>query len=123
MLRNNRGQWALVEIIVVVAIIVVLASIMLPKYLGGPGKGIKNGGPPTPKERASGVECMSNLNQVRGAINMYQQSNENFPSSLSELSSYGVSNELSICPVMKTPYSYDPAAGRVWCTTGTHEKY
>ena len=120
MLRNNHGQLAIIEIVVVVAIIVALAYFLMPRYLGGPGQGIKNGGPPTPRERASGVECMSNINQVRQAINMYQQSNEKYPASLSE---GGVPDSIAKCPITGTPYSYDPSQGRVWCTTPGHQRY
>lgn len=123
MLRNNRGQLAIIEIVVVVVIIVALAYFLIPKYIGSAGQGVKNGGPPTPMERANGVECMTNLSQVRQAIGMYQQSNEKAPTALSDLSSVGVTGSISKCPITGTPYSYDPSQGRVWCTTPGHEKY
>lgn len=120
MLRNNRGQWAIIEIVVVMAIIVVAAWYFYPKYIGEPGQGIQNGGPATPKERAESVECQSNLTQVRAAINMYQQSNEQYPASLADMSEV---NSISKCPISEVPYSYDPGTGRVWCTTPGHEQY
>lgn len=124
MIRNNRGQWALIELLVVVVIIGILAYVFLPRYLSGGGSGgVNNGGAATPKQRAQGVQCMSNLQQARSAIEMYQQSNEEFPKSVDELSSAGVSGELKKCPVSGTPYNYDPASGRIWCTTPGHGRY
>ncbi|HEY3298486.1 MAG TPA: hypothetical protein VGK34_07515 [Armatimonadota bacterium] len=124
MLRNNRGQTlAIIEIVVVVAIIVILGSILLPRYLGS-GKNVsEKGHVPAPKERAESVECSTNLYQVRAAITSYQQTNEGFPASLADLSSLGVTEELTRCPVSHKPYVYDASQGIVSCTTPGHEKY
>ena len=122
MLRNNRGQIAtILEIVVVVAMIVMLAYTLLPRYIGGGTK--ESGGPAAPIERAKGVDCQNNLQQVRYAITMYQQSSERPPASIADLKSSGISGDVTRCPVSGTPYSYDPGQGKVWCTTPGHERY
>ena len=122
MLRNDRGQiFTIIEILVVVAIIVVLGSVLMRGYLGGGSK--TPGGPATPKERAQGVSCMNNLQQIRYAITMVQQTSEKAPASLADLTSSGISSSMMKCDVSGTSYGYDPAQGRVWCTTPGHERY
>lgn len=122
MLRNNRGQiWTIIELLVVVAIIAVAGLWVARDYIGK-GNTVKER-VATPSGKALGVDCQNNLQQIRLAITMYEQSNEKWPGSIEELKSSGVTKELSICPITKKPYSYDPAHGRVWCTTPGHEKY
>ena len=123
MLRNNRGQlFTLIEILVVVAIIAGVGLMLARGYLGGGAGG--PGKAPTPKERALGVDCMNNLQQIRNAIEMYRQANEEkMPMSLAQLESSGVGSSITKCSVSGTPYSYDPATGRVWCATPGHERY
>jgi hypothetical protein len=142
MLRDNRGQWSIIGLIVVVAIIGIMGYYLLPGLGGGtsvpvgavkstgsaatPGAPATPGGVGTaasPMDRAKGISCQSNLRQVRDAVNMYKQGNEKAPAALSELSSYGVSGEVGICPQSKSPYSYDAAGGRVWCSTPGHENF
>jgi prepilin-type N-terminal cleavage/methylation domain-containing protein len=54
-MRNRRGSWTLVEMVVVLAIIAVLALWLVPKYLGGAktpaGKTVS-----APIQKAHGVE-------------------------------------------------------------------
>jgi len=122
MLRDKRGQWAIIEIVVVVAILAVLAYILVPRYIGGSNKG--GNGPATPIERAKSVDCMNNLRTIRMAADMYRQTSEDrLPASLADLKSSGISGSVTRCPVSETTYSYDPATGRVWCTTPGHDRY
>jgi len=72
--------------------------------------------------KASGVECMSNLRQIRQAIQMYEQTNEKKPTALADLKSNGVTSAMLICPVTKKPYAYDQATG-VRCTDPPHANY
>ncbi len=130
LLRDNRGQWGIVALIVTVALMAVFAYLLWPTYMGNstPGigqksQGVMNGGPATPLERGQGIECANDLQQIRSAINMYKQSNEQAPASLSDLSSYGITGEMLRCPISKQPYSYDPSQGMVYCTTPGHEKF
>ncbi|HAH88189.1 MAG: hypothetical protein WCT06_01270 [Armatimonadota bacterium] len=136
MLRDNKGQWSLIGLIVVVVIIGIMGYYLLPG-LGGstsvPAGNINGtsapatpggvGSAPSPMDRAKGLSCQSNLRQVRDAINMYKQGNEKAPEALSNLSSYGVSGEVGACPQSKSAYSYDAASGRVWCSTPGHENF
>ena len=123
MLRNNRGSmFTIIEIVVVIGIILILANVMLKGYVGG---GKDNNPVNTPKGRAQSVDCMNNLRQIRMAIDMYQQTGDQQqkPTSLADLASSGIRGSVSKCPISLTEYSYDPVAGRVWCTTPGHEKY
>ena len=124
MLRDNRGQiFTIIEILVVAVIIIVLASVLLRGYVGG-GKATGPGEPATPAERARSVSCANNLQQIRYAIMMFQQTHDKFPTSLAETaSSGGLSDSMLKCDVSGKPYGYDPAQGRVWCTTPGHERY
>jgi len=123
MLRDNRGQiFTIIEILVVAVIIIVLASVLLRGYMGAGSKA--PGGPATPQERARSVSCANNLQQIRYAIMMFQQTHDKFPTSLAETaSSGGLSDSMLKCDVSGKPYGYDPAQGRVWCTTPGHERY
>lgn len=124
MLRDRRGQWAIVEILVVVAIIAVAAYFILPGYLGG-GK-TKDGEVDrvhTPVGQAESIECRNNLSQLRSAIEMERNSSEagRAPASIADL---GPSlSPVSKCPISGREYTYDAATGRVSCATPGHEKY
>lgn len=121
MLGNNRGQiFTIIEILVVVAIIVVAGLWISNSYLGL-GKKAGSGGPATPIERSKGVDCANNLRQIRTAIDMYKQDNERPPAAIQDLR--GLSPSMFNCSVSGKPLSYDPATGRVWCTTPGHENY
>ncbi len=122
-LRDNRGQWAIIEIVVVVAIIVIAAYFLLPGYIGG-GKG-KNGPDRvhTPIGQAESVDCRNNLNQIRNAIEMEKSSGEEgrVPASLADL---GPSmSAVTKCPISGKEYTYDASTGRVSCSTPGHEGY
>ena len=153
MLRNNRGQFGLVGMLVVLVIIAILAYVFIPKYLkaGSPVKPMPDLTPelssgssaPTPgdapqapsrvdpprvdttiqRQYGGSPECNSNLHQIRLAIQRYEDMNNEKPSSIKELESLGVIEEISKCGVTKKPYCYDPATGRVSCTTPGHTKY
>ncbi|MHB0913053.1 MAG: type II secretion system protein [Armatimonadota bacterium] len=114
MLRSNKGQLAIIGLVIVLAIIVTAGYFVSQSYTTATRPGQK-----TPMDAAKGVECQSNLSQIRSAINMYRSSNERFPQGIGEL---GVSS-ISACPVSNQPYTYDPNSGRVWCTTPGHERY
>lgn len=123
MLSNRKGQWALIEIVIVLAIIAVAAYFIYPKYLASGKSTKKSETVAAPTVQAESVACKSNLTQVRSAINMFQQSNENMPATLSDLASVGVTAEISKCPVSGQSYKYDASQGKVSCTTPGHEAY
>jgi len=122
-LTNERGQWAIIEILVVVAIIAVAAYFILPGYLSGSGKSGGSDRVHTPIGQAESVDCRNNLNQLRSAIEMERSSGEDgrVPASIADL---GPSmSSVSKCPISGKEYSYDPSTGRVSCSTPGHEKY
>jgi len=125
MLNNEKGQLAIIEIVLAVAILVVAAWFIYPRLIGK-GTSISDKGDSVVKTRvvgpmqsAKGIECQSNLGQVRSTISSYVQSNEHYPASLADL---GI-NSVTTCPVSKQPYTYDPAQGKVSCSTSGHERY
>jgi hypothetical protein len=124
MLRDRRGQWAIIEIVVVVAIIVVAAYFILPGYLSG-GKTSKGDTDRvhTPIGQAESVDCRNNLNQLRSAIEMETSSSEagTLPAAIADLGSS--MTPVSKCPISGKEYTYDPATGKVSCATPGHEKY
>ena len=123
MLRNNRGQiFTIIELLVVVVIILGAGYWVATNYLS-PSKKAGKTTVATPMGRAVGVDCQNNLQQIRYAINMYQQSDDKQPAALTDLKSYGVTETLNKCPTSGKPYSYDAAQGKVWCATPGHEKY
>ena len=127
--HSERGSsvFTLIEILVVCAILVALAAVMIPRITGA-GSG-SAGAPPgkaaSPIQRAAGVECQTNLTQIRAALTAYQTNNERYPASLQDLASQGVSAPMLACPVggAQYAYGYDPAAGRVECRYPGHERY
>ena len=123
---GRRGSWTLIEIVVVMAILVGLAAWLLPRYLGSRGPAMAGKNPiQAPIQRAQGVDCANNLQQIRTALTIAQQTNERFPATLSELttSGSGLTREMLICPVSKQPYLYDPNTGRVGCPYPPHRSF
>ncbi|MHB1457056.1 MAG: prepilin-type N-terminal cleavage/methylation domain-containing protein [Armatimonadota bacterium] len=118
--KNKKRGFALIEMLVVIVIIAILAVILIPKYTGinAVGKDKIN----APVQRAHGVECQNNLQQIRNAITLYYTQNEQYPATLDALSS-SMSSTSFKCPVSGNPYIYDPGAGKVSCSTPGHEKF
>ena len=123
-LRDNHGQWAIIEILVVAAVIIVAAYFILPSYFGSAGKGESEvDRAHTPVGRAESVDCRNNLNQIRNAIEMEKSAGEEgrVPASLADL---GPSmSAVTKCSISGKEYTYDPSTGRVSCTTPGHEGY
>ena len=85
-----------------------------------PGKTI----PEAAMNKARGPQCMSNLRQIRLALQMLTGDEQGRPpASLGELSPYDVTADILSCPVSGNPYPYDPSQAKVWCTTTGHEGY
>ena len=110
---RKRQASLLIELIVVVAIIALLAGAYLGLSKRG-GKGEKS----TPKaamDKARSVECAANLLQLRALMETKVADDGRYPAALDP------GNSMAQCPLTQKPYSYDPQAGRVWCTTPGHE--
>ena len=70
---------------------------------------------------AEDTVCQSNLMQLRQAIQLFEQSNDDHPPS--SLADTRLGQEFYACPVGHEPYRYDPATGQVNCVHPGHEKY
>ncbi len=119
-MRRGRDAWGLVELLVVLAILLILAIWLLPKYTG---RGTEPSGQPrkTPENAALAVQCRNNLQQIRLSIRMARPTGEEpLPASLHDLR---LPAEMLFCPVSKQPYWYDPQTGRVQCPTPSHEGF
>lgn len=124
---NRKGQ-TLAATLMVIAIIGILAVVM---YVGVDALG----GQPKPSPRADKLGnstlslsklkavddvCMSNLRQVRMAVQMTRQTEDQLPMSLNDLPSV---RSLASCPIGHEPFNYNPATGEVTCPHPGHEKY
>lgn len=121
--RNSRNLgFALIEILVVVAIIAILSAITYSVYVGH-SKSAPPGKAHTPTERAKDVVCMQDLRSVRQSIEAFRASDVDakYPQSLTEMKELPA--EVRECPEGKEPYTYDPSSGAVHCTHPGHENY
>ncbi len=117
-----RGQ-SIVGVLVVLVIIMALYLFFL--------RGNTGSGPVGPHgeqtiakaamNKASGVECMSNLRSIRQAMTMYEQTNEKKPAALTDLSQSGIASGMLSCPIVKQPYRY--VNGAVQCPDPVHARY
>jgi len=123
---NQHGWVILLELVVVVAIIAILATLLLRGY--GPasspeltrelGETRAKSMPGAALERARSVECMTNLSQIRQAISLHAMGETQPPPSLEDLR---LPPQTTRCPVSGEPYLYDHFTGRVSCPT--HPRY
>jgi hypothetical protein len=109
--------------LVVIVVIALLAGFLLQHYT----KGTKTPAGKTvaaPKEQAQGVECMTNLRQLRQAYTMATATGEEQkPRSLADLKPVGVTESIARCPVGKMYYLMDPNNGRFACPHPGHQQY
>jgi prepilin-type N-terminal cleavage/methylation domain-containing protein len=118
-----KRAFSLVEMLVVVVVIAILAAFLLPRYLKGgmtpAGRKVE-----APIQRAHGVECQNNLQQIRMAYQIATSAGEETrPQSLADLRAQGVTEQMIRCPVGREPYQFDPARGLVQCPHSGHEGY
>ncbi|MEN6371969.1 MAG: hypothetical protein ABFD64_08140 [Armatimonadota bacterium] len=127
-LRNERGNWTLVGLLVAVAIgFVLVFCVLLPRVQQGTGDKAKREGLINPKQgqtvvgasmdKGKETQCMSNLRQIRMTIESDKASGEQLPATIQDMGLGSV----GVCPVSNQPYQYDPNAGTVKCTTPGHE--
>lgn len=131
---NNRGNWSLIGLLVVVAIIGVAIYFMFGK--GGGLSSVKSNSGLVDQssnkqtvygkaiDTAKGTDCRERLNQIRLGINTFKVSDPNGanPPSLRDAVS-NVAPDYFKCPVSGQAYIYDPATGTVRCPYPSHAKF
>ncbi len=117
-----RRAFTLIEILIVLVIIMALAALLLPHYLGGvtaDGKKVR-----APVTMAKDTICQEYLGQVRMAISMNKNMDTDAdaanPRSLAELK---LPYEVTHCPVGGEPYVYNPQTGEVRCPHPGHQNF
>ena len=123
-LRRSRQGFSLIEILVVLVILMILAAVLMPRYLKGSktdtGKPVES-----PMQRAHDVDCMNNLRQIRAAYQIATTGSEDEqkPQTLADLRPQGISENMTRCPVGGEPYTYNPATGEVHCPHPGHDAF
>jgi type II secretion system protein G len=90
----NRAGFTLVEIMIVVAIIGLLATIAIPNMIGA-------------RNRAQANTCISNMNQIDNAIQQFALENnkkDGDPVSAADIANYIKGNAMPTCPAGNTAY-------------------
>lgn len=127
-LRNERGNWTLVGLMVAVAIgFVLMFFVFLPHVQQGTGGRAEKEGLINPKEgqtvvgasidKGKETQCMSNLRQIRMMIESNKMSDEQLPATIQDMRL----GSAGMCPVTNQTYQYDPSGGVVKCSTPGHE--
>ncbi len=130
-LRNERGNWSLIGLLVAVAIGVgIMAYFLMPGLLGsGTATGNQAGeqGIVETKpgqtvvgasiDQGKATQCMSNLRQIREWIVYTKTSGDPLPQTIEDMKLGSAAR----CPVSGQLYQYDPSTGEVKCTTPGHE--
>ena len=112
-----RRVFSIIEILVVLIIICILATVLIPRLIGG-GKDAAGKPTLTHKERAQQVGTISYISQIQQAITMYKMDNEDrLPQNLQELKRYGVMDEMLIDSISKRPLQYNPQTGEITSPT------
>ena len=109
----NRTGFTLVEIMIVVAIIGLLASIAIPNMVSA-------------RARAQASGCINNLRQIDGAANQFaleqnKRTGEtiNFPADLTPYIKLNASSSIPGCPAGGT-YSLNAVGGQPQCSLGNN---
>jgi len=121
-LKKAAQGFSLVEILVVVVLLVAIGGALTYFYLGR-GSGNKPGDVVhTPISQANSTVCVSNLHQLRQAIDMAKMSDPDgkYPASLDQLH---LPAEMLSCPVGHEPYQYNPNTGEVHCIHPGHQNF
>ena len=117
---KRPAGFMLVELLLVVAIIalVVVAYYGLNRKAGeGDDETMARSTPAQAMDAAKKAECANNLHNLRLLIESQRTIEGDYPQTFNP----GKSGGMTHCPVSGKPYQYDPATGRIWCTTPGHE--
>ena len=115
---NRAAAFGLIEVLVVVAILLILALILIPRLTGGKDASGKKA--PAPRQRAQQAASAQYVSQINQAIAMYRMDNDNAnPPNLQALRRYGVLDEMIKDPATGQTLPYDPSTGRVGASGGT----
>lgn len=118
--RRALRAFGLIEVLVVVALLLLLAAFLLPRYLGGKtpeGKTVR-----APMTAAKDTVCRTNLGTVRQGLETLKAGDpDGQPApSLAELR---LGSEVTRCAVGGEEYLYDPQTGQVRCPHPGHESF
>jgi len=104
---RNKG-FTLVELMVVVAIIIILAAILVPRYLDV-------------TDQAKASKCMANQRTVEGAVSVYMADHEGtMPGAVSDLTPTYIETTPT-CP-SSGGYTYDSSVGSYTCSLNEHQR-
>lgn len=94
---NTRKGFTLIELLVVIAIIGILSSVVLASLN-------------TAREKSRDARRIADINQIKVALELYFDSNGNYPTSLATLATDGFIPTEPIDPLTDTsyPYGYGP---------------
>lgn len=125
---NRRRGSSLIGVIVAVVIVLVATLVFTFGGFGLTGKGAPQRNDKVGKTlvgrsiaRAKDEVCMSNLSQLRQAIEIASDPNDNTrPASIQDTR---LGSDFYKCPIGAEPYDYDSQTGKVSCPHPGHEKY
>jgi competence protein ComGC len=130
-IRNERGNWTLIGLLVCLVIGLGLLVFLFLSHLS-PGEQARKEGLVQPKEgqtvlgasidKAKDTQCAGNLRQIRMMIDSYKAENGQWPASLQDLRMQ-VAPDFFKCPTSGRDYQYDPASGKISCPTPGHEGF
>lgn len=130
-IKNERGSWTLVGLLVCVIIgLGLLSFLLLPRLFSA--EKAKEEGLVQPKEgqtvlgasidKAKDTQCAGNLRQIRMMIDSYKSEYSKWPASLQDLRMQ-VAPDFFKCPLSGRDYQYDTETGRIVCPTPGHERF
>ncbi|MEW5883100.1 MAG: prepilin-type N-terminal cleavage/methylation domain-containing protein [Armatimonadota bacterium] len=133
-MNRVRRAFSLIEILVVIAIIAVLASLLyvgfgsrtLPVSPQDPSEAGRADGHGTTAvggavARAKDEQCQQQITQLRQMVDMQTMSGDSPPASLDDVGSQPAT--FHRCPIGGESYAYDPSSGRVTCPHPGHEGF